>query len=546
MYKRKLYFFATSFAGALIVTLIATAIAAQITRQNLEQTTMAQSLLGEHLTLSSVSYRLFKQLTDELIFGRNANQAEVRNKENQIEASLARIRELELQQREALGVEVTQGSVEDTEDLAALLDSIIAEFRAIVASEDSAPLSAQSRVQRLLEVTIDNQFREAIDAAVRRQSTVVASINARIDTLNTAIVWFTVAFGVVSIPLVVLACTWLLNQLYKPLDAIRYGAEAIAIGKYTHRLPETLDKEFQQIVLAFNSMASQLSEHESKAGQSLRQLEIAVEQRTRELTEANQRLTSIDSKRRQFLADLSHELRTPLTVIRGEAQVTLRHSAADSDTYRQTLDTILAQAIGLSRLVDDLLLLARAEISQLTLDVEPCALNHWLTQQASHWTRVAQSHRFQLALTHPDSPLTVRADAQRLAQVLAILIDNAIKYSPPGSTITLRAGLAGHRACIAVQDEGEGIAPADLGPIFERFVRLHRRGDGEMARGWAWPSRAPSSRLMVARSRWIRYCTRARCLHCGCHWRARCENSACGRRESPAELSGTRPAGRGA
>ena len=64
MYKRKLYFFATSFAGALIVTLIAGAIAAQITRQNLEQTTMAQSLLGEHLTLSSVSYRLFKKLTD--------------------------------------------------------------------------------------------------------------------------------------------------------------------------------------------------------------------------------------------------------------------------------------------------------------------------------------------------------------------------------------------------------------------------------------------------------------------------------------------------
>ena len=478
MYKKKLYFFSISFAGALIVTLIATAISAHITRQNLEHSTVAQSLLGEHLSLSSVSYRLFKQLTDELIFGQNANQAEVRNKEKLIDASLTKITELELQQRDALGAAATQGSVEDTEDLAALLDNIIEEFRAIVASEDSSPLSTQVRVQRLLEVTIDNQFREAIDAAVRRQSTVVATINSRIETLNTSIVWFTVAFGLISIPLVVLACTWLLNQLYQPLDAIRYGAEAIAIGKYTHRLPETLDKEFQQIVLAFNSMASQLSEHESNVAQSRRQLEYEVQQRTMELTEANHRLTSIDTKRRQFLADLSHELRTPLTVIRGEAQVTLRHPSADSEAYRQTLDAILAQAVSLSRLVDDLLLLARAEISQLTLDIEECELAQWLQQQAAHWTKVSQSHHFRLALEHGDSALLVKVDSQRLAQVLAILIDNAMKYSPVGSTITLTTGVKAGRVGITVTDQGAGIAPADLGPIFERFVRINRRGDG--------------------------------------------------------------------
>lgn len=477
MYKRKLYFFAFSFAGALIIALIASAVSAQITRQNLEQSTTAQNLLGEHLVLSSVSYRLFKQLTDELIFGQNANQADVRNKETQIQASLNRIRELELQQRQALGEEITQGSVEDTEDLAALIDDIIVEFRAVVASQDSSPLSNQSRVQRLLEITIDNQFREAIDSAVRRQSTVVAGINARIDTLNTAIVWFTIAIGLVSIPLVILACTWLLNQLYQPLNAIRHGAEAIALGKYNYRLPETLDKEFQQIVVAFNSMAHRLSEHESKAEQSRRQLEFAVEQRTRELTEANQRLTTIDSRRRQFLADLSHELRTPLTIIRGEAQVTLRQPATSPDAYRHTLDNILAQAVGLSRLVDDLLLLARAEISQLTLETDVCELTPWLERQVAHWAKVAQTHQFRLTHTS-DNGLRVRADVQRLNQVLAILIDNAVKYSDSGTRITLTSHTDGNRAGITVTDEGDGIAPADLGPVFERFVRLNRRGDG--------------------------------------------------------------------
>jgi signal transduction histidine kinase len=74
--------------------------------------------------------------------------------------------------------------------------------------------------------------------------------------------------------------------------------------------------------------------------------------------------------------------------------------------------------------------------------------------------------------------LKVRADLQRLAQVLAILIDNAIKYSPEGSDITLTASVHAGRVGITVSDQGDGIAPADLGPVFERFVRINRRGDG--------------------------------------------------------------------
>ena len=88
MYKNKLFLFGFTSAAVLIIALTGVAVSAWITKENLRQSVTAQSLLSEHQMLSSISYRLFKQLTDELIFGRNANQAIVRNKQQMIEQSL--------------------------------------------------------------------------------------------------------------------------------------------------------------------------------------------------------------------------------------------------------------------------------------------------------------------------------------------------------------------------------------------------------------------------------------------------------------------------
>ncbi len=320
MYKKKLYIFGLVATIMLLIALASSAITAHLTRVNLAQSQIAQSLLTEHQQLSSISYRLFKQLTDELIFGKNANQAMVRNKQELIQQSVERIRALEIEQRLALGEKVTQGSVEDTDELEALIFDIISEFRTIVEANNDTPLNQQARLQELLEVTIDNRFREAINSAVIRQSRVVSATNASIETLNTAIVWFTIGLGVIAGPFIILGCYWLFSALYQPLSVIQSGTRSIASGNYAYRFPENLDEEFSELVKALNDMVIQLSEHEAQAAAYRKELEFEVESRTRELTEANKQLTNIDNKRRQFIADVSHELRTPLTIIRGEAQ----------------------------------------------------------------------------------------------------------------------------------------------------------------------------------------------------------------------------------
>jgi two-component system OmpR family sensor kinase len=478
MYKHKLFYFGLTTAFILLVALTCTAISAHLTRENLKQSTIAQSLLVEHQQLSSISYRLFKQLTDEVIFGQNANQANVRNKQTLIEQSLTNIRKLELEQREALGVDFTQGSVEDTDELEQLLYEIIKEFKLVVVGMSTAPLNQQERLRSLLEVTIDDQFREAINSAVSRQSRVVAAINAKIDTLNTAMVWFTIGLGALSLPLIIYGCYWLFNQLYQPLILIRNATNAIASGQYQQPISDKLDDEFQELVVSINQLAAQLQEHKANETKSRKHLEFTVEQRTSELTNANLKLTKIDSRRRQFIADVSHELRTPLTIIRGEAQVTLRLKSACEEDYQTTLTAILEQSVNLSRLVDDLLLLTRAEMNQLNLEVRATKIKPLLHSEVLKWQRRHQERNISLMTDLISDDTEVIIDAPRIHQVLSILMDNATKYSPSNLPLMVSVKQNNNFIVVSVKDSGKGISATEIENIFERFVRFSKHNEG--------------------------------------------------------------------
>lgn len=126
---------------------------------------------------------------------------------------------------------------------------------------DAVPLNQQEQLRRLLEDTIDNEFREAINSAVARQSRVVAAINARIDTINTAMVWLTLGLGALSIPLIIYRCFWLFNQLYQPIVLIHGATNAIAAGQYNRPISVKLDYEFEELANSINQLAEQLQAH---------------------------------------------------------------------------------------------------------------------------------------------------------------------------------------------------------------------------------------------------------------------------------------------
>jgi heavy metal sensor kinase len=172
----------------------------------------------------------------------------------------------------------------------------------------------------------------------------------------------------------------------------------------------------------------------------------------------------------QFSADASHEMKTPLTTIRGEAEVALMGERT-ADEQRRALQTILAEAERMSRIIENLLLLARTDSDRGLLKHEPVALDELLLAAYEPLERVARAKSVQIELG--DLPeVEVAGDRLWLLQLVTNLLNNAIKYTPEGGTVSLSLEQSGDEARVRVRDTGVGI-PAEHQPfIFDRFYRV--------------------------------------------------------------------------
>jgi heavy metal sensor kinase len=194
---------------------------------------------------------------------------------------------------------------------------------------------------------------------------------------------------------------------------------------------------------------------------------------------------SFDSMRR-FVADASHELRTPISVIRGEADVALSQERSNGE-YRDTLGIVLDESRRLSRLVDDLLNLARADAGHVKLQTHDFYLNELVAECCRTVQGLANGKRLTLEC-RTGSDLQFTGDEQLLRRALINLLDNAIRYTPAGGKVTATLETGADRVALRVADTGVGIAPADAARVFERFYRAgeaRSRQDGGFGLGLA-------------------------------------------------------------
>ena len=163
----------------------------------------------------------------------------------------------------------------------------------------------------------------------------------------------------------------LLRGLRSPLAELIRGTRTLAEGDLSHRIALSGRDEFADLGQSFNRMAADLQTHQKALKDAHANLETLVEERTEELSRANQTLRKIDESRRGFFADISHELRTPLTIMRGEGEIALRGANKRVGDYKRSIARIVEQAKQLTVLVNDLLFIARQGAGAARLNLQP-------------------------------------------------------------------------------------------------------------------------------------------------------------------------------
>ncbi|HYH12537.1 MAG TPA: ATP-binding protein [Thermomicrobiales bacterium] len=191
-------------------------------------------------------------------------------------------------------------------------------------------------------------------------------------------------------------------------------------------------------------------------------------------------LRRLEGVRRDFVANVSHELRTPLTSIRALVETLQAGAVDDPEMTQEFLDRIIGEVDRLTALVEDLMDLARLEAGRASVVFEPVPASELLYTAGERLREQVSRARLELVYEVPESLPTVSVDRRRIEQVVLNLVHNAIKFTPPGGTITIAARRDGGQVVVEVRDTGVGIAPDELERLFERFYKSDkaRRSEG--------------------------------------------------------------------
>jgi len=452
---------------------------------------LASDILSELLELSANKQRLRVWASQQLM---NAGASgETRDRWlGGMQASAARLNELAHRDL-AVWTEIaaSEGSAVPAEvtqlvDAVDLLDANIADVHArllrLTPLERGAEFSAVwQELNQVFDVTRGRDLRELVNGAIERQRRAVPIARAATERGLEDLRLKAIALAALTLAAAVLMAVHLNRRLQRPLDRLLAGTQALQAGNLDHRVAIGSRDEFDRVAEHFNAMAVELQQHRNTAEAARRRLEDAVEARTAELRSAHDTLQQIDQRRRQLFADLSHELRTPATAIRGEAEIALRGSDKPLAEYKQTLTRIVGGVKQLADVIDDLMLIARAEADQLVMRPSEVELQPLIADAAEQAEALGALHGVRVQLEAEASmaakPVHVHVDADRLRQALMIVLDNAVRYSHAGGTVRLGWRERGEQVDIVVQDEGIGIDPHEMPTVFQRFHRGRRARD---------------------------------------------------------------------
>lgn len=257
-----------------------------------------------------------------------------------------------------------------------------------------------------------------------------------------------VLFGLLIIVFVVISSLYFINSILTPLGAVGNTARQISQGDFHTRLEKQNDDEIGDLVDVINHMAGELA--------------------------------NAEKVKNDFISSVSHELRTPLTAIKGWGETLRDAGAGDQELVQKGMQVILGETERLSSMVEELLDFSRMQSGRMSLMMNRMDLVAELSEAVLMFTERAKREGLNIIYEEPEIFLMVVGDKNRLRQVFVNIIDNALKYSDSGDTVTVTAVEQDGFAVISVADTGIGISAQDLPNVKAKFYKANstRRGSG--------------------------------------------------------------------
>lgn len=299
--------------------------------------------------------------------------------------------------------------------------------------------------EKIMAVTVlaPSQMDEESLAAVR----FVTSME-KVDRQITLLVTAMLILGVVVLIPILFSSSYFINSIVNPVGEVGETARRIAQGDFAARLTKRTDDEIGELCDIINYMAGELS--------------------------------NAERIKNDFISSVSHELRTPLTAIQGWGETILSDGGQDKDTLRRGMSVIINETNRLSGMVEELLDFSRMESGRLKLVRSKIDALAELSEAVMMFTERARRDNIRLIYEETEEIAPVNGDKNKLRQVFINIVDNAIKYSDAGDTVTVKAQKANQNLIITVEDTGIGIKAEDLPNIKTKFYKADftRRGSG--------------------------------------------------------------------
>lgn len=476
MFRRRLTLVLLLLAAAVVLQGVAAVFAVREAERQVVRGRVASDILQRFVDLSATKQRLRSWVTQNQI-GAGGDVAE----RDALEQRMKRlIDELGGLTQDAADIGM---AAQDAAEQVARLDALQVLGRSVQtlgeAIRQQPPLGPDAQARQawdaltaVFEVSDGRDLRQLIAESIEREKAAMVREREAADVSLTRMrnLWMGTAL---ALALGALAATLYFGRgLRRPLRALAEGAQALQQGQLQHRIDLPGQDEFANVAHSMNAMAQELESHRQREQQQRQLLEATVRERTADLHQANESLRRTDVRRRQLLADISHELRTPTTAIRGEAEVTLRGADRPAAEYREALGRIVEISRQQGAVIDDLLAMARTDMETLSLARQPLSIKRPLLDALGQAAALAGEYGVGLVAEDRLPPRrTVFGDAQRLTQLLLLLLDNAVRYSRSGGVVRWRVSNQDDWLVLEIKDHGIGIPPQELAQIFERHFR---------------------------------------------------------------------------